>query len=623
MRGPLFAAIEQGTDIGGFAVEGLLGQGGCGAVFRARRGGESFALKLQSLSELGGWAQREVSILTRLGHPNVVRFHACGLWPDKAPRWFYIAMELVEGRALNEWVSQENPSARRAVRLVRDLARGLAAAHGSEVLHRDVKESNVVVRDTTGEAVLVDFGVGTYPGAPRLTREVLPPGTQQYRSPEALAFRRAHAGDDAAHYVATAADDLYALGVLFYWVLTDRHPFAAPSTATEVEAVISRPPVAPHVTNPRVPPALGALCMRLLEKRPEARFPSAGALAEALEVELAGADDAWDVPLCESKDSAPAAPQMALDDEEAAWLLGGEGGGGVPRRGRLPQADRMVPDVPGPLASVAVAPSAPSPETSRARSRLTWAVLVGLVVGLIVALAWAFSREQAGPPLAVGREMAPSAPSLESEKAAASPSPTVSTPAVVAPPAAHVQKEESPVKQTVSPAATSEQPRPARRAGALTRVAATAAACTALACPSGPQYRGAPPVEPCPAGAVEAMKKLGVEVGDTDIGLIPLPEPGMPEQPVLVREGWVRIRVGGELKQLNNATVSGRFIVSERVYGRFTEARTKRGENVPVCLEMYDRQESGRGVRREPGNTDVDSARIWSTVELRAVDHFE
>ena len=137
MRSLLFTEVERGTDVGGFTVEGVLGRGGCGAVFRARRGGQSFALKLQSLSELGGWAQREVAILTRLGHPNVVRFHACGLWPDEAPRWFYLAMALVEGRTLNEWVAEENPGARRAACLARDLARGLAAAHGDGVLHRD------------------------------------------------------------------------------------------------------------------------------------------------------------------------------------------------------------------------------------------------------------------------------------------------------------------------------------------------------------------------------------------------------------------------------------------------------------------------------------------------------
>ncbi|WP_163996324.1 serine/threonine-protein kinase [Pyxidicoccus caerfyrddinensis] len=621
MRDPLFADVEPGADVGGFSVEGLLGRGGCGAVFRARRGGHSFALKLQSLSALGGWAQREVAILTRLGHPNVVRFHACGLWPDRAPQWFYIAMELVEGRTLNDWVAEENPSARRAGSLVLDLALGLAAAHDSGVLHRDVKESNVVVRDATGQAVLVDFGVGSYPGAPRLTREVLPPGTPQYRSPEALAFRRAHGEGADAHYVSTAADDLYALGVLLYWVLTDRHPFAAPSSATEVEAVISRTPAAPHAANPRVPPTLGTLCMRLLEKQPEARFSSAGALAESLEAELAEADDAWDVPLCESKASAPAAPPEMPEDDEEAWMLEGEAGGDVPRRGRLP--DGIVPDGPVPAAAGTVAPPAPSAEPPvGTRSSFKWAVLMGLVASL-VAGATLMMRAHAPPSLSSGREMAPSAAPPEAERAAAAPLLAASTPAVVAPPAAHVQKEESPVKQPATPPpATPAQPRPARLSGSLARVAAAAAACTALACPGGPQFREKPPAEPCPVGAVESMKKLGIYVGDSGSGILPGRHPDKGVDVVPVRDGWIRVEVG-ELGQLDNGTVSGRLIVGERVYGRFTEGRTEQGDVFPVCLELRDFEERVRGVRREPGSTAVDSARIISTVALRAVDHFE
>lgn len=168
--------VAIGTQVGGFVVEGLLGMGGCGAVFRARRGDACFALKLQSISALGGWAQREVDILRRMNHPNVVRFHACGLWLDTAPEWFYLAMELVEGRPLNRWVDEENPSSRQAAALALGLARGLAAAHAKGVLHQGLKESNIMVRDATGAPVPVDFGVGSYPGAPRLTRGVLPPG---------------------------------------------------------------------------------------------------------------------------------------------------------------------------------------------------------------------------------------------------------------------------------------------------------------------------------------------------------------------------------------------------------------------------------------------------------------
>lgn len=100
------------------------------------------ALKLQSLEHLGRWAaQREVSILFRRTHSNVMGFRACGLSPERAPRWFYLAMEYVRGRPLSQW-EEENPGARRVVELLRGLARGLEATHAAEALHRDIKDSN-------------------------------------------------------------------------------------------------------------------------------------------------------------------------------------------------------------------------------------------------------------------------------------------------------------------------------------------------------------------------------------------------------------------------------------------------------------------------------------------------
>ncbi|RKG72845.1 serine/threonine-protein kinase, partial [Corallococcus terminator] len=333
MNGQHFADLLPGTDVGGFIVETLLGQGASGAVYRARRGGESFALKLQSHVGVGGWAEREVSILMRLEHPNVVGFRHCGLHPERQPKWFYLAMELVEGRTLYRWVREENPSARRVAALMRDLARGLDALHAGLALHRDIKESNIQVREATGQAVLLDVGVGHYAGAPRLTQGILPPGTPQYRSPESLAFLREHGRREDAHYEATRADDLYALGVVLYWMLTDRRPFESPDTATEVHAVIHEPPVSPHERNSRVPEDLSLLCLRLLAKQPEERGKGARALDDALGALVM--DGAWDAPLFPDVVEAPLAPVplegAAADD---AWMEHGEEPG-PPRRGKV------------------------------------------------------------------------------------------------------------------------------------------------------------------------------------------------------------------------------------------------------------------------------------------------
>ncbi|MFP2934507.1 protein kinase domain-containing protein, partial [Pyxidicoccus sp. 3LG] len=126
MKEELFLGVGLGDDVGGFTVEAVLGYGACGVVFRARRGGERFALKLQSLAHMGRWPEREAALLMRVRHPNVVGFRGCGLYPDREPRGFFLAMEHVEGRTLRRWVEEENPGARRAAQLLRGLARGLA-----------------------------------------------------------------------------------------------------------------------------------------------------------------------------------------------------------------------------------------------------------------------------------------------------------------------------------------------------------------------------------------------------------------------------------------------------------------------------------------------------------------
>ncbi|HZH16465.1 MAG TPA: serine/threonine-protein kinase, partial [Archangium sp.] len=266
----LHPVVPPGTDIGGYLVEEKLGAGGFGAVYRARRGGRLYALKLIPLWGLAEWAEREVAILLRLKHSNLVRIRGHGQWPDEAPQYFFIVMDYVEGRRLDVWAREENPSAREVVLKVRGVVRGLGAAHQAKVVHRDLKESNVIERASDGEAVVVDFGAGGYESAPSITGGVLPPGTPEYRAPEAWRFQQEHGDERGRSYQPGPSDDLYALGVVLYWLLTGRQPFL-PDEAAGVEAVLNRAPKPPHVLNPRVPEALSAVCMRLLAKEPEER----------------------------------------------------------------------------------------------------------------------------------------------------------------------------------------------------------------------------------------------------------------------------------------------------------------------------------------------------------------
>ncbi|WP_309890189.1 serine/threonine-protein kinase [Archangium sp.] len=293
--------LPPGTRIGGDVVEGVLGTGSYGIVYRMRSPkGYPSALKLVPLEEghRDERAWREVDLGTRLHHPNLVCHLGWGRWPEDNPRFLWMKLRLVEGPTLEQWGREAGRTVGEVVDKGLEVARGLAVAHEERVVHRDVKGDNILVDARTGQAVLVDFGAGYHEGDATLTKGVFPKGSHPYRAPETWAFLRQHAGGEGAHFRAGPAGDLYALGVVLYQLLTDRFPFRLDEEGgVDVEAVLHQAPLPPHLVNPRVPREVGAVCLRLLAKKPEERYPSAVALYEALEEVKARADASWTVPL--------------------------------------------------------------------------------------------------------------------------------------------------------------------------------------------------------------------------------------------------------------------------------------------------------------------------------------
>ncbi|WNZ59534.1 serine/threonine-protein kinase [Myxococcus sp. MxC21-1] len=632
-------ALGPGTEVGSWRVVERLGVGGYGAVYRVEdmaRPGDFYALKL-ALRPGDERAEREVHLLMSKGvHPNVVRLHASGRWPHPATGFLFFVMDWVPGLALHTWVETLNPSFRQLAEKAGTVALALGALHERSVLHRDFKPEHVLIREKDGEPILLDFGVGRYAGADTVTTAVLPPATLHLLSPEAVHFFRTHYKRPGARYEARATDDLYALGVCLYRVVTGYWPFSPELPPDllymQIEAVL---PAAPAAVNRRVPRALSDVIMRLLAKKPEARFQAGHEVHAALVAAVAfGTPEEWEL--------------STFEWEEAPDATGVPGGARRRiRRPDWPTASRTPPPCRMILGPVLTMPRLPLRRSLAVPSRAQGAQVLRLrgrgwpywlvLVAVLACATWA-ARGPGGWLLSSPTEELPAAPQavlvnqpsrssshevaqeVESPETAAAAAPPLaaSTPAAAAPAThAEVQAAVKMLKTTVSPAT----PTPNTKApglGLMGKALCVGATSAALAC-SGPQVRPAPPSESCPPGALEAMEKLDIDIGESQ----PVLFPGTHRELITVREGYTELELIGPLGKLPDSTrFVARLIFGDgRVYGRLIEARIPGGERFPVCLELYD-ADGKRGLAREPDGG-PDSARVFSGGDVEAVDRFE
>jgi hypothetical protein len=281
--------LPLGMLVGPWRVKGFRSRGSYGSLYRVERVGRegqgSFALKLAVYPRDERFA-REAWLLSRIQSPYVPRLYAQGVWEHPSGAFPYLVMEWIDGEPLYEWAGQRNPTERQVLRVLAQVARALEATHAAGGVHRDVKGGNVLVRPMDGRAFLTDFGAGHYRGAATLTSKLLPPSTPAYRSPEAWAFLHAFRRHPTIVYPASACDDLFALGVMAYRLVTDEYP---PSTdPDEPGAEVWREggvgPRPPRELSPQVSPVLDSILRRLLAVAPEERFRGkVRGAAEALE----------------------------------------------------------------------------------------------------------------------------------------------------------------------------------------------------------------------------------------------------------------------------------------------------------------------------------------------------
>jgi tRNA A-37 threonylcarbamoyl transferase component Bud32 len=274
---PSMGVWQTRVDFGGYELLEELGRGGMGVVYKARQKslGRVVALKMILPTQLPTEQavlrfQAEARAAARLRHPNVVAVHEVGELHGQP----YFTMDYVEGRELGAVAAGQPMEPRAAARLMAQVAGAVEHLHQHGIVHRDLKPSNILV-DQEGHPYVTDFGLALACGGDsQLTQSGMIVGTPSYMAPEQAAGRRQAVGPGA---------DVYSLGAILYELATGRPPFDEPTPLETLVQVLEGEPPAPRTLNRHLPRDLELVILRCLEKRPEARYPSAGALAADLE----------------------------------------------------------------------------------------------------------------------------------------------------------------------------------------------------------------------------------------------------------------------------------------------------------------------------------------------------
>jgi serine/threonine protein kinase len=259
-----------------YLIEAEIGRGGMAAVFRALdlRLHRHVAIKalppeLAFNGDVRTRFLREAQTAAQLSHPNVVPIYTV----DERGGVVYFVMALVEGESLAARLARQPRLSIDAVRrILAEVADALDYAHACGVVHRDIKPDNILLDRATGRAIVTDFGIAAAAGDARLTLTGVAVGTPAYMSPEQAMGERELDG----------RSDQYSLGVVGYQMLVGETPFKAANTPAMLVKHLSETPKPIRDRRPDAPLQLASVIDRALSKKPEARWPSAGAMRDAL-----------------------------------------------------------------------------------------------------------------------------------------------------------------------------------------------------------------------------------------------------------------------------------------------------------------------------------------------------
>ena len=282
--------LQPGDLLGPYRIEREIGRGGMAVVFLAthQRLDRPVALKVlyEHLQQNEAFVERflfEARAAARLDHFNIVRVHDAG----RIDGVDYIAMEYVEGESLAEILQRVRGPLPLDFTLsaLRQVATALDYAHARGIVHRDVKPSNILVRDN-GHVLLTDFGIARAASLSAATQTETVLGTPEYMSPE-----------QATGQQVDGRSDVYSLGVVAFHMLTGRPPYRGESAQAILHAHIHQPLPDPLLINPALSRPVAAALVAATEKDPQRRYPTASAFVQALAAALASPSTAISTPV--------------------------------------------------------------------------------------------------------------------------------------------------------------------------------------------------------------------------------------------------------------------------------------------------------------------------------------
>jgi serine/threonine-protein kinase len=303
---------------GRYRLETLLGEGGMGVVYRARHVliDRVVALKLirpdlRGETHLRAWMLREARAANRVDHAHIVDIHDVG---ETEEGELYLVMEYLTGSSLSHECAKGQMPLTRAVDVLEQMCAALARAHDLGVVHRDLKSDNIMLTTRGGRrdfVKILDFGLAALARDPRLAPKGAVFGTPEYMSPEQAR------GEDA-----TAQSDLYALGILFYEMVTGQLPFRSNDRETLLEMQRTAPAPRPRQLRPDLPAAAENIILKLLDKDARKRFRDGHHLQEELKAfQRSLPQSPWDVPSAtqEQQVVAPPPPPPSATPHVVEW----------------------------------------------------------------------------------------------------------------------------------------------------------------------------------------------------------------------------------------------------------------------------------------------------------------